>query len=636
MKLNSDQERAANILEGNLLIVASAGTGKTTTIVERYVNLIEKKGLFPEEILMTTFTNKAAKDMVEKIKNRTDKISPYVGTMHALFLKILREHPIPAFKGKNYTLITERSEQKKIIREILEKEGLSKKADSVEYFYQWIGKFKNRGILAEDLAWEGGIDEAKESGLIPELLDDQIIYVNPKWRRQVNKIYKKYQEYLHENSLLDFDEILILTYRLFQENPQILKNYKEQFKAIMVDEAQDLNVIQVRILDQLKSNNLCLIGDDCQNIYEWRGSSNDLIFNFEESENTIYLKDNYRSTQNIITAVNKVISSMKNKIDKKLVPTRGELETITINGYRKADEEIEATVQEISQRIEMGAKPEDIAVLFRTNMIGKAVEREFRRRAIPCHLSKTIDFFEREEIKDIISFLKLSVNNSSRPDFERILSLIKGFGKVKVSKLVSFAWDEEITYVDALKRIQEFNWGEEINYRGDLILRSLLSENPLRAFLDEFDYVECLENKYSQDLNKLDDKLENVKVFSDLYERSIDSSNTVLEFLDSLMDIEKREKTKDKVTLSTIHGAKGLEWKTVYLVSCNEGILPYYKDDITKGKRDSELRLFYVAISRAKDNLIISYSRFQGYKYFPPSEFLDIIYDFEFKPAEDY
>jgi len=319
VQLNSKQEKAANTLDGNLLIIASAGTGKTTTIVERYVNLIEKKGYNPEEIMMTTFTNKAAKDMIKKIKNRTEKVSSYIGTMHSLFLRILRDNKEAIFGGKNYTIITEKAEQKKIVKQILEEENIPANYNSISYFLNWISKFKNRGILAETLSWEGGIDEAKQNGFITEMLDDELIEVDSSWRGLVNKVYKKYQEYLHLNNLLDFDEILILTYRLLSDNPMILEKYKNQFRAIMVDEAQDLNVIQVRILELLRHDNLCLIGDDCQNIYEWRGSSNDLIFNFEENEENIYLEENYRSTDGIIDAVNKTIDSLNNKIDKKII-----------------------------------------------------------------------------------------------------------------------------------------------------------------------------------------------------------------------------------------------------------------------------------------------------------------------------
>lgn len=636
MKLNSEQERAANILEGNLVIIASAGTGKTTTIVERYVNLIEKKGYLPHEIMMTTFTNKAAKDMVKKIERRTRQISPYIGTMHSLFLRILRLHSKEAFDGKDYTIITESSEQKKIVREILDKLGLDKRPDAVNYFLRWIGKFKNRGILAEDLSWEGGIDEAKEDGTITELLDDEIIQVDPKWRGQVNRVYKKYQEYLHRENLLDFDEILLLTYRLFEEHKDILNFYKNQFKAIMVDEAQDLNVIQVKILEQLKENNLCLIGDDCQNIYEWRGSSNDLIFNFEENEEKIYLERNYRSTDNIIQAVNKVITSMDNKIDKKLVSTRGPLRHFSVKGFRKSSEEIEWVSQEIQRLVSIGEKEEEIAVLFRTNMIGKSVEREFRRKGIPCHLAKTIDFFSREEIKDILSFLKLVVNPHSTIDFDRVISLIKGFGKVKVAKVLAYKAKENISYLDVMKQIGSFGFGNDIEIRIGLLVKAMESDNPLIGFLDDFDYRTYMDEKYSLEPQKLEDKLENISVLIDLFNSAKEEGQGVVGFLDSLIEVEKKEKSEDKVILSTIHGAKGLEWKHVFVVSCNEGILPFYKDELSKSKRDSELRLFYVAISRAKDNLVLSYSYFQGIRYTPQSQFLDLIYETSFNTALEY
>ena len=626
MELNKTQKDAANKLDGNLLVISGAGTGKTTTIVQRYLNLI-KSGIKPNEILVTTFTNKAAKDMIKKIENKTQLISPYIGTMHALFLKILRNHSKEAFNDEEYTLITEKSEQKKILREILKESDISTMADSVNYFLSWISKFKNRGILDENLSWEGGIDEAKKTGVITELIDDEIIHVDPTWRKKVNLVYKKYQKYLRENKLLDFDEILILTYRLLKENPEILKSYKDKFKAIMVDEAQDLNVVQINILEMLSKKNLCLIGDDCQNIYEWRGTSNDLVFKFQKTEENIYLNENYRSTKNIINSVNKVINSMENKIDKTLVSTRSNLKSVEIDGYYNLNEEIEGIINHIEELLENKEKPDDIAVLFRTNMIGKTIERAFRRREIPCELSKSLDFFGREEIMDTVSFLRLSINPYSKIDFSRLVSLIEGFGKVKIDKMIKFKEENDCSYIEALKNYPREELGKFITHKIEKLLNALESEELLEEFSENFGYRKYLENKYSKENERLTDKLENLSTLKELFEKH---SKDPREFLDSLLDLEKREKSEGKVILSTIHGAKGLEWKNVFLAACNERILPFYKDELTKSKRDSELRLFYVAISRAKDNLVISYSNYSGYKRLYPSEFIQIISEEDF------
>lgn len=620
IRLNSEQKKAANTLEGNLLIIASAGTGKTTTIVERYVNFIEKAGFHPEEIMMTTFTNRAAKDMIKKISSRTRRVSPYIGTMHSLFLKILRDNPKEAFGNKIYTIITDTSEQKKIVKGILDSEGIISNADAVSYFTRWIGKFKNRGILAENLDWNGGIDEAVETGQITELLDDEIIYIDRSFRSKVNLVYKKYQEFLHKHNLLDFDEILILTYRLFSDNPEILTRYRNLFKAIMVDEAQDLNVVQVKILELLRNNNLCLIGDDCQNIYEWRGSSNDLIFDFERNEERIFLSENYRSTKEIINGVNSIIDSMENKIDKKLVPTRDSGTKVDVRVFDYSSEETDFIISEIERLISEGEKLDSIAVLFRTNFIGKNLERSFRRREIPCHLAKSVDFFSREEIKDILSFLKLSVNPNSALDFERTVSLVKGFGKAKVTKVFDYAYSRKVSFVEALKDL--FSDMSEVMK----LIGALKNEAPLTEFLEVFDYFGYIENRYSNEPHKIDDKLENISVLVDLFDKR--DSNVSL-FLDSLMDIDKKEKTEDKVVLTTIHGAKGLEWKYVFLVYCNEKTLPFYKGELTKAKRDSELRLFYVAVSRAKDNIMITSSFRDGYSFSRPSQFIEILGNLE-------
>jgi DNA helicase-2/ATP-dependent DNA helicase PcrA len=618
--LNPKQQEAANILGGNLLIIAGAGTGKTTTIVERFKNLVEKKHLLPDEILMTTFTNKAAKDMIKKIHNKTGIISPWVGTMHSLFLKILRNNQHVIFNGKPYTIITDSGEQRKIIREILNEQGIKSHYDAVQYFTRWIGKFKNRGILAEDLSWEGGIDEAKKRGEITEMLDDELISVDPMWRSRVNLVYKKYQEFLHNHYLMDFDEILLLTHKLLSDNPEILKIYKDQFQAIMVDEAQDLNVIQVKILNLLKKNNLCLIGDDCQNIYEWRGSSNDLVFDFQENEKQIYLEDNYRSNKEILSGVNKIIESMKNKIDKTLKNTRESGNEINIVPFHHANQEMEWVADEVEELIESGENPEEIAILFRTNRIGKSFERVFRRRQIPCHLAKTIDFFDREEIKDSLSFLKLKQNPHSRPDFERIVSLVKGLGKAKVKKMIEYSRQNNKSLIDSLN--VELNFPANVETELRTLYNAINSSNYFYDFLEEFGYYEYLDEKYEEEPRKLEDKYQNISVLFDLHKFNKDSLG---EFLDSLIEIDKKEKTDNKVILSTIHGAKGLEWKHVFLVFANEKTLPFYKDILEQGKKDSELRLFYVAISRAKDNLVITSSVTEGYNWNRRSQFIDIL-----------
>src|SRR3989344_2739088 len=272
--LNKEQIEAVNFVNGNLLIVASAGTGKTTTIVERYANLIKNHNYKPNEILMTTFTNKAAKDMIKKIFERTGTNPPYVGTMHSLFLRILRENALSIFPSKYFTIIDD-PDKKLIIKKILSENKIDSKSDSIRYFIAWISKFKNRAVFAENLDSEMSLDDVKEEGIIEDLLDDEIIRIDPRLRKSVNKVYKKYEEELRKNNLIDLDDILLFTLRLFENNNDIKERYVKQFKAIMVDEAQDLNVAQIKILTQLQNNNLCLIGDDCQNIYEWRGSSND-------------------------------------------------------------------------------------------------------------------------------------------------------------------------------------------------------------------------------------------------------------------------------------------------------------------------------------------------------------------------
>ncbi len=625
MELNSEQQNAKEHHKGNLLIIASAGTGKTTTIVERYVSLVEKRNVNPDEILMTTFTNKAAKDMIMKIKKRTNLVPKYIGTMHSLFLRILRDNEKMA-ENSDFTLITDEASKKKIVREILVEAKIDARIENVKYFLAWIARFKNRGILAEDLSWER-LEEDSQKEFTEEALDDEIMIVKTELKQSVNKIYKLYQAYLKKHRLLDFDEILLLTFKLFNENEEMREKYSNKFKYLMVDEAQDLNIVQMRILELLQNENLCLIGDDCQNIYEWRGSSNKFIFEFNENQKKIFLTKNYRSNEKIISGINKIISKMSFKIDKNLECTREKGENIKIYDFYSLDEEIDSIAFEVKKLIEKGEKEENIAVLFRTNYLGKKIERVFRRNKIPCHLSKTVTFFEREEVKDFISFLKLKVNPYSVIDFERVVLLNPGIGIATVEKIKEIANKDNLSFVEVLDNLESLKLKDYYERALENLKNGLLDfdTSPYVSFMDTLTYGRIISDKYEKELRKLDEKLENLEVLKGWFNGGEFSKDSIKEILDGLIETEKKEKTKDKVILSTIHAAKGLEWKNVFLACCNEKILPYYTDDLTKIKKDSELRLFYVAVSRAKDNLQITYSNKHDWKEFHRSHFLDIL-----------
>lgn len=624
--LNKQQLEAVNTIDGNLLIVASAGTGKTTTIVERYANMIENHGFRPDEILMTTFTNKAAKDMIKKIKRRTGTEPPYVGTMHALFLKILRANASSISLNPYFNIIDE-SDKKKMIKEILKKEGIDIKGDNVRYFIRWIGKYKNRGILAENLSENSSIDDIKDEGIIEEAFDDDTIMVSPLLRKKVNGVYKIYEARLRKLNLIDLDDILLLTLKLLKANDKLRESYSNKFKAIMVDEAQDLNFVQIDIINMIKNNNLCVIGDECQNIYEWRGSSPELVFSFNKDQKSIILNDNYRSGRIIIESVNKVINAFQRKIDKKLICTKKNEGNIKIEEFDSSREESSYVINEIKRLIKEGTSKEDIAILFRTNNIGKALERELRKNKIPCHLSKSVHFFDREEIKDIVSFLRLKINPYSVIDFERVFILMNGLGKSTAKKFEEISIKNTCSMVEGLKYYSQMNLSQDKAEQISKLIGSIetFEKSPIEIFLKEFGYLTKLKAKYKKEPDKFQDKLENIETFQELFEEYGFSKDSIKDFLDGLIEIDKKEKSKDKITLSTIHGAKGLEWEHVFLISCNEEIIPH-RSNLEPLKREGELRLFYVAISRAKNSLIIThYSENDWGKEFERSSFIDII-----------
>jgi len=627
MELNSKQKEAVDFVKGNLLIIASAGTGKTTTIVNRYVNMVENHGYTPEQVMMTTFTNKAAKDMIGKIKENSDKVPRYIGTMHSIFLRFLRINGKHVGLPESFVILSDENDRKKILKEILRSLAIPDKYENLFYFTNWISKFKNKGIVSDDLDESGSLENYKDQKVIEELLDDEVVTIAGDLRKKVNLVYKKYQAYLKSNGMLDFDDVLLYTLRLFEENKEVLDYYRNRFKSIMVDEAQDLNVVQIRILEMLENDNLCLIGDDCQNIYEWRGASNDLVFDFSQNKKAIYLEENYRSKEKIIRAVNDTIKEMRFKIDKRLQGSRDVGEDIHVNFYFSLKHELSGIAGKVKDLIEGGVKEHEIAVLFRTNYIGKFFEKEMLRNRIPCYLSKSRGFFEREEVKDFLSFLRLKLNPGSDLDFERVARLVEGVGDVKIKLIMEYAKGEGIDYVEALNFYARFGI-ESLAGRNLVKLQELIKDmdgNPAVQFFEIFNYDRLIEVIYHFDIKKLKEKRENVKLLKDLYAPYGDGMG-IMRFLDELIEIDKNEKSEGKVMLSTIHSAKGLEWKHVFLVCCNEGILPYYKEELGAVKRDSELRLFYVAISRAMDQLYVSGSRSHNWNEYDPSHFLELVY----------
>jgi len=622
--LNNAQIEAVNTLDGNLLILASAGTGKTTTIVERYLNLVRNHNFDPDSILMTTFTRKAAEDMKKKILSKTKKISSWIGTMHSLFLRILRENSERLFSNSNFSIIVESSKKKRIIRRILSEEKIEASRDVVDYFLDRIERFKNVGILAEFLTDE---EYFGEEGEIEHLKEDRFVKIDSQLKTQSIKIYKKYQEFLRKENNIDLDDILLLTYDLFEKNKDVLNKYSEKFKIIMVDEAQDLNVVQIKILNLLENNNLCLIGDDCQNIYSWRGASNKLVFDFDESHKKIVLKENYRSNENIICAVNKIIDSIQFKIDKKLKGTRDKGTDIIIQSFDSFESEMDFIVSEVSSFLKKGAKMEDIAVLVRTNFLGKKLERAFIKNKIPCHLSRSLNFLDREEIHDVLSFLRVKVNIKSRIDFERIFNLIEGFGDAKVKKILDFLKEKDYVLTDVLNNLSELKLNDldSRNVHNLFALIADYSKHPIDSFLDFFDYLGRIAKRYFRDPDRIEDKEKNLELLKELFNDRDYTLDSVRDFLYELIDLNRKDTDVDKVTLSTIHSAKGLEWKYVFLAGCNEKILPLYQKSLEKLKKDDELRLFYVAVSRAKDFLIITHSNKHDWRELDPSQFIKII-----------
>jgi len=501
------------------------------------------------------------------------------------------------------------SRQKKLLKEILSQLKINPSKDNLLYFIHNIEKYKNAGVYAETLKGERIKDFSEENNELEEN-QGELFIVDPTLEPFLNRVYKAYQKELQNNNELDVDDILLYSLKILEENDNLRAVYKKRYSAIMVDEAQDLNVVQIKILTLIERDNLCLIGDDCQNIYEWRGSSNKLVFDFNQKNKRIFLSENYRSAKKIIEAVNKIISSMDIKIDKELKGTIDEEGSLEIKAFQDFEEEKREITANIKNLIENGVEKKKIAVLYRLNRIGYEFAATLRSEGIYYQLSNSKDLLDREEIRDIVSFLKLKVNPNSRYEFRRCLNLLKGVGKVKIAKFEELAKENNCSLVESLKFLKSLNLNPKTSEELNLLKTGLedIKHNPLRWFLDSFGYISRMKEEYSEEQDKIEEKQENIGFLIGLFESKYvpGKLNNFLEELDRLNHMEKE---KDAVVLSTVHSAKGLEWDYVFLISCNEKIFPFYKEELKNLKRDSELRLFYVALSRAKKGLSISHYR---------------------------
>ena len=609
--LNPQQQEAVYHTEGPLLILAGAGSGKTRVLTHRIAYLIDEKGVNPWNILAITFTNKAASEMRERV----DKIvgfgseSIWVSTFHSTCVRILRRH-IDRLGFDNRFAIYDTEDQKTLMKEICRKLNIDTKI------------YKERSLLAQ-------ISHAKDELITP---DEMELNAGSDFnKKKVAAVYREYQASLRKNNALDFDDLIVKTVELFQNCGDVLENYQERFKYIMVDEYQDTNTAQFKFVSLLASKyeNLCVVGDDDQSIYKFRGANIGNILGFEHvfpDAKVIRLEQNYRSTKNILSAANEVIANNASRKSKTLWTENPEGDLIHFRQFMNGYEEAEYVVGEISRaHRENGAKYKDCAVLYRTNAQSRLFEEKCLLANIPYKIVGGVNFYARKEIKDLLAYLKTVDNARDDLAVRRIINVPKrGIGAASLSKVQDFADQNGIGFYDALQRADEITTlGRAVSKITPFVtfiqsLRSKLDyispSELLKDIIDETGYVTELQAEKTEEAES---RIENIdelitKVVS--YEEECEANNEeislsgFLEEVALIADIDTVDGDDNRVLLMTLHSAKGLEFPYVYLAGMEDGVFPSYmtivSDDPTE--IEEERRLCYVGITRAMKDLTLT------------------------------
>ncbi|MGM9834841.1 MAG: ATP-dependent helicase [Bacilli bacterium] len=610
--LNSKQLEAVQHIDGPCLVLAGAGSGKTRVLTTRIAYLIEQ-GISPYNILAITFTNKAAKEMRERLNVLIGDNYAFVGTFHSLGVKIIREHPELVGLDKNFTII-DSDDVTNIIKKILKEMGLDPKTNSPFYIRNRISFIKN------------------------EMLSDGEIskYFNTPPEKIAEKVYYEYQNILRKNNSVDFDDLLVLPVKMFLENPDILEMYQEHYPYILIDEYQDTNEVQYKLCKLLakKYQNIFIVGDPDQSIYMFRGANYHNILNFEDdykNAKVIPLEENYRSTEYILNAANSVIKHNKERKEKNLWSSNGKgVKTKYLRAY-DGKHELTLVLDEIKRLFDEGYSKKDIAVLYRTNAQARLVEEEFLKANIPYRVVGSYYFYARKEIKDLICYLKLILNNNDEISLRRVINVPKrGIGEATLTKLEQLANDNSISMFEAISK------GKELDFKNLIIELTKESESLsltelIDLILDKTGIKEEYQNDKTLESDLRLDNLEEFKSITATFEEQTGSVNLAdfLEEVSLIADMSEHQESSDEVTLMTIHSAKGLEFEAVFLIGMEEGIFPHQNSFLEEGGIEEERRLCYVGITRAKKRLYISNAKrrmlYGKETMNPPSRFIDEI-----------
>ncbi len=626
--LNEKQREAAEYTDGPLLILAGAGSGKTRTLTYKIAYILEQKIVNPWEILAITFTNKAAKEMKERIIGLTgeDKASKmWLGTFHSVCVRILKREIECLGYTKDFNILDE-LDKTKVVKEILKKLDMDEKMYPASSICQEISHAKDK------------MQDASEYSLLT--LGDYR-------RTKIAKVYEEYEKTLKRNNSIDFDDILLLTVKIFSTNEETLNYYQDKFKYIFVDEYQDTNRVQFLLVSMLskKSGKICVVGDDAQSIYGFRGADISNILNFQQTykeAKVVKLEENYRSTSSILDAANAVIKNNKAALTKNLWTSKGEGEKITYKSLQNEYEEVEFVVENIDKICrKQNMTYKDFAVLFRTNAQARVLEEVFMKSGTPYRLIGGLKFYSRKEIKDLIAYLKLIQNPKDNVSLKRIINEPKrGIGDSALEKLQNIADSQSISIFEAINNPDNL---AGLRSSGNIILfkdmiNSLIElkdnikiSELMHQILEKTGYEEMLNEEA---LKETQTRLENIAEFIGVaieFENE-NAENTLSDFLDSIAlvsDVDKLEEEQEAVTLMTMHSAKGLEFPVVFIVGMEEDLFPSKRSIEEDDEVQEERRLCYVALTRAKEKLFLTNAvkrtLYGTTSYMIPSRFIDEI-----------
>ena len=620
--LNESQREAVEIISGATLVLAGAGSGKTRVLTYKLLHLLIKKILKPSQILAVTFTNKAASEM----KSRVSKMLNFpidrmwLGTFHSLSLKILRQHYEKVGLKQNFIII-DTDDQIKLIKKICDQENIDSKDISPKFFASAIDSLKNKGIFFNELK----VNKYRNND------------------EELRKVYKMYQKELVRINCVDFGDLILLCIKLFKDNKEVREYYQNLFNYILVDEYQDINFIQQKWLEYLYQGhkNICCVGDDDQSIYSWRGADVTNLLEFQknfQSTNIIRLEQNYRSTKNILECASILIDKNKNRYGKKLWSENEEGEKIFINGFWETKEEAIFTTDQIDKLVSNKVQLSEIAILFRVSAHTRSFEERLIAIGLPYRIIGGLRFYERKEIKDVIAYLRLINNISDDLAFERVINIPKrGIGKTTLSKINQIARLNNTSMFEASQNFIGEN-KTKVNLEINDFINNILKWQKIKknfdhielakVVLEDSNYIQYLENEAKNSKNP-----ENLS--------RVDNIN---EFLESLKDFENLEgflehvglvmenmanTDSQTISLMTMHGSKGLEFDYVFLAGWEEGVFPSQRsldESGTKGLEE-ERRLAYVALTRARKKIQISYVNqnrysFASHDFNSPSRFI--------------